>query len=106
MTGTPETNPSAPGSLRLKIGGMTCQNCVRHVREALQATAGVRSVEVDLARGEALVAAEEGSGLAAGALIDKVRSAGFEAAEFKPADPSPAGHTWNTSLVLFAPATI
>lgn len=100
MTGTPETNPSAPGSLRLKIGGMTCQNCVRHVREALQATAGVRSVEVDLARGEALVAAEESTGLVAGALIDRVRAAGFAAEEFKLTDPSPAGHAWNTSLLL------
>ncbi len=100
MTGTTETNPTTAEAIRLKIGGMTCQNCVRHVREALQATAGVRSVEVDLARGEAVVAAEEGSGLAAATLIGSVRAAGFEAEEFQPADPLPTGHTWNTSLLI------
>lgn len=32
----------------LKIEGMTCQNCARHVREALQGVPGVEYAEVDL----------------------------------------------------------
>ncbi len=33
--------------------GMTCQNCVRHVKEALGALPGVRSTDVDLQSGSA-----------------------------------------------------
>ena len=33
----------------LKISGMTCQNCVKHVTEALSAVPGVKTVQVDLA---------------------------------------------------------
>ncbi len=35
------------------VTGMTCQNCVRHVTEALRALPGVRSVDVDLNAGAA-----------------------------------------------------
>jgi copper chaperone CopZ len=37
----------------LSIAGMTCENCARHVRDALAELPGVRSVEVDLERAEA-----------------------------------------------------
>lgn len=39
----------------LRVEGMTCANCVRHVGDALRAVAGVTAVEVDLARGRATV---------------------------------------------------
>lgn len=42
-------------TVRLQVGGMECENCVRHVREALLAVDGVQSVEVDLAQGLAVV---------------------------------------------------
>jgi copper chaperone len=42
-------------TVRLQVGGMECENCVRHVREALLAVDGVESVEVDLAQGVAVV---------------------------------------------------
>ena len=32
----------------ISVTGMTCQNCVRHVREALAALPGVQSAQVDL----------------------------------------------------------
>lgn len=32
----------------INVTGMTCQNCVRHVSQALSALPGVRSAEVDL----------------------------------------------------------
>jgi copper chaperone CopZ len=37
----------------ISVTGMTCQNCVRHVSQALSALPGVRSVDVDLASGAA-----------------------------------------------------
>jgi copper chaperone len=40
----------------LKIQGMTCKNCVKHVKEALSGVAGVQEpVEVSLEQGEAKV---------------------------------------------------
>ena len=37
----------------VKINGMSCVNCVRHVTEALEGLPGVSEVKVDLASGEA-----------------------------------------------------
>lgn len=37
--------------ITLKVSGMTCGACVRHVSGALQPLAGVESVDVDLATG-------------------------------------------------------
>ena len=39
--------------IRVSIQGMSCENCVRHVREALSALDGVTGVEVSLEKGEA-----------------------------------------------------
>lgn len=33
----------------ISVTGMTCANCVRHVRDALAEIPGVRTVDVDLA---------------------------------------------------------
>jgi len=42
----------------LQVTGMTCGNCVRHVREALEQVPGVRAVEVRLETSQAVVVAE------------------------------------------------
>lgn len=39
--------------IRIAVDGMSCQNCVRHVREALARLPGVTQVRVSLPRGEA-----------------------------------------------------
>ena len=41
--------------IKVLIEGMSCENCVRHAREALEALAGVSAVEVDLESGEARI---------------------------------------------------
>ncbi|MDD2533590.1 MAG: heavy-metal-associated domain-containing protein [Eubacteriales bacterium] len=46
-------------SILLKVGGMTCQHCVKHVTEALQELPGVVAVSVDLVSGKATVEIEE-----------------------------------------------
>jgi copper chaperone CopZ len=63
--------------IHLKIDGMTCQNCVRHVRGALQKVAGVESAEVDLDQGAASV--QTGDGTVAAELIQAVQRAGYKA---------------------------
>lgn len=42
----------------ISVTGMTCQNCVRHVREALAALPGVHSAEIDLPNGSASLETE------------------------------------------------
>ena len=59
----------------LSIIGMTCNNCVKHVSEALKAVPGVRSADVDLATGLAVVEGEA----AEKALIEAVEEEGYEA---------------------------
>ncbi|MFZ2576605.1 MAG: cation transporter [Lactococcus hircilactis] len=39
----------------LKIEGMSCENCVHHVTEALKSVAGVKSAKVSLKKNEAVV---------------------------------------------------
>lgn len=38
--------------MKLIVEGMTCQNCVRHVREALESLPGATDVQVNLETGE------------------------------------------------------
>lgn len=40
---------------QISITGMTCQHCVKHVKEALQQIQGVKKVDVSLAAGQANV---------------------------------------------------
>lgn len=62
----------------LRITGMTCNGCVRHVDRALRDVPGVTAVEVSLPEQRAKVVHEESASL--GALIAAVESAGYEAA--------------------------
>jgi len=62
----------------LRITGMTCNGCVRHVDKALRAVPGVTAVEVSLPDQRAKV--EHADSTALPALIAAVESAGYEAA--------------------------
>ncbi len=44
-------------SITVSIQGMSCENCVRHVREALEGLDGVTRVEISLEAGTAEVRA-------------------------------------------------
>jgi copper chaperone len=59
----------------LRITGMSCNNCVRHVSEALRGVPGVTNVEVALPDR----ATVEHAGAAREALVAAVESAGYEA---------------------------
>jgi uncharacterized membrane protein YraQ (UPF0718 family)/copper chaperone CopZ len=56
-----EVAPAAGRSrvLRMKIEGMTCNHCAGAVQRALAESPGVRSAEVDLRKGEALVSGDD-----------------------------------------------
>jgi copper chaperone CopZ len=59
----------------LHIDGMSCQNCVRHVTEALAAVDGVQSVTVSLEQKTATVTSAEPISVSAATLA--VEDAGY-----------------------------
>lgn len=63
---------------KLKIGGMSCQHCVKTVKDALTALEGVQSAKVNLRKGEAVVRFDELSVTPVN-LRDAITQAGFEA---------------------------
>ena len=60
----------------LKVEGMMCKHCVKHVTEALEGVAGVEAVEVSLEAGTAKVSC--GEDVADEALLAAVRAADYE----------------------------
>jgi copper ion binding protein len=60
----------------LKIGGMSCEHCVRHVTEALKGVAGVSLAKVDLKKKSAEV--EHGDSVNLDDLKSAVEEAGYE----------------------------
>ncbi len=61
----------------LKIGGMTCNGCVRSVSNVLQALPGVLTANVSLAQGEATVTFDPGQANVE-SLRGVIEDAGFE----------------------------
>ena len=61
----------------LNIEGMSCNHCAVHVKEALEAIAGVSSAAVDLQKKNALVEHDDSAGL--DALKAAVDEAGYKA---------------------------
>lgn len=64
----------------LKVTGMTCGHCVQAVTNALQETEGVRSAQVDLQAGRAMVDYDEGQ-TTPRALANVVMDEGYTAEE-------------------------
>jgi Cu+-exporting ATPase len=91
----------------LLVSGMTCENCARHVGEALRGVAGVRSASVDLRAKQATVRWEAGRG-SPSALVQAVREAGFEAKVAEPGHHAVGGQRfggWGLNLLLGVPVT-
>jgi P-type Cu+ transporter len=63
----------------LRVNGMTCQNCARHVTEAIQSVAGVRSASVSLEPGRATVRWGANAPANVQAVLAAVAAAGYEA---------------------------
>ncbi|WP_048810225.1 heavy metal translocating P-type ATPase [Candidatus Methylacidiphilum infernorum] len=84
--------------IKLRIEGMTCNNCVRHVRNALSRVPRVLSAHVDLEKSQAVVTAEEGCQVPQ--LIGAVEEAGYGAKLIEGEDEDSASKRWTRSLVL------
>ena len=62
--------------IKLTIAGMSCEHCVRSVREALEPLNGVVAVTVDLTSGEADLEVE--GNLADDLLVEAIEEEGYE----------------------------
>jgi Cu+-exporting ATPase len=91
------------GVMELSVGGMSCNNCARHVTEAIQGVFGVRSATVLLEAGRASVRWNSGAEQDVSAVIEAVRKAGYTAKEIQ-TGTSAGGETrpanWQINLWL------
>jgi copper chaperone len=62
----------------IKVGGMSCQGCVKNITGVLGGLAGVTSAEVSLEAGEAKVSFDP-QVVARDALVNAIEDAGFDA---------------------------
>ena len=69
---------SATESLTLPVLGMTCASCQHHVEDALRSTPGVQSAHVDLIANRASIVFDPAVA-APEALVEAIRSAGYDA---------------------------
>lgn len=65
-------------TVRLMIGGMTCQGCVQTVQNVLSSIPVVEDMDIDLASGVAEILIEDGS-LTGDQLVMAVKMAGYNA---------------------------
>jgi P-type Cu+ transporter len=87
----------------LMVHGMTCSNCVRHVREAIQEVKGVRQATVSLDVGRATVKWKQDAAPDPQAVVRALKEAGY-AAEVAPShDRAVSG--WQTALWVGAICT-
>ena len=70
--------PAAAETTLVLVKGMTCQNCARHVREAVQGVPAVESASVDLEQGEVNVRWRTTATPDEGAIFQAIRQAGFQ----------------------------
>jgi Cu+-exporting ATPase len=99
----PSATPEISAEMKLSIGGMNCNNCARHVTEAIQSVSGVRSATVILDAGRASVRWNSGAEQNVSAVIEAVQKAGYTAKEIQ-ADTSAGCETrhasWQINLWL------
>jgi P-type Cu+ transporter len=91
----PQLDARREHETHVNVGGMTCQNCVRHVREALEAVDGVASANVDLKNHRALIHWKSQVTPNPAALISAVVSAGYEAQETTATSDVGEAHPWS-----------
>ena len=101
----PPRNLPAGTKTDLKLGGLNCQSCVRHVTEALQTVPGVASALVSLEAGRATVRWKAGATPVPDALVAATKQAGYEATLLSAAKPQvapngKAAHSHRTEFTI------
>jgi Cu+-exporting ATPase len=81
---TVESNAGhSPAATELLVSGMSCQNCARHVTDAIQSVPGVRSASVSLEAGRATVRWNADAAQNVPAITEAVKKTGYEAKEIQ-----------------------
>ncbi len=99
----------ASSATTLRIEGMTCGNCARHVTEALQSVPGVQSASVTLQTEQALVRWTSDARAEPQELVRAVKEAGYDAQPITPAgsESKPGSvEDWNLNLWLGVLVTV
>ena len=92
---------SLPATTELRVSGMTCNNCARHVTEAIQGVAGVQSASVSLQNSSAAARWNSGDEKNIPALLDAILKAGFVAKEISGDTASESKQSrWQWNLIL------
>ena len=96
---------------RLSVRGMTCQNCARHVREAISSVPGISTASVNLDQHSASVRWADGVEPNVDAVVRAVNDAGYQAQvvdgrESKAERKLARWGGWTLNLVIGAPVTI
>ena len=110
MNGTAVTTDQPDARTELSVRGMTCQNCARHVREALQNVPGVSTATVNLDAQRATVRWTTGTSPNIEAAEHAVKEAGYEADAIegrasKAEGMKPLLSGWGVNLVIGIPVT-
>ena len=74
-----ETNTAAFKNVAIPVAGMSCGSCVRHIRTALGQQPGVKTGEVNLARGEVTVCFNPEL-TTIETIVEAIRKSGYQAA--------------------------
>lgn len=100
--------PAAPS--KLAVAGMTCNNCARHVTEAVQSVPAVDSALVSLADKRATIRWKPGQSPDLASVVRAIEQAGYEAAELDAASghedlhhshaPNSKESIWSNSVLL------
>jgi Cu+-exporting ATPase len=80
----PVEEMSLPATTTLRVSGMTCNNCARHVTEAIQGVAGVQSASVDLQNAGASVRWNSVEAKNVSDVLLAISKAGYAAKEISP----------------------
>ena len=94
---------SASAITELRVSGMTCNNCARHVTESIQGVPHVRSALVSLEQRRATVHWTSPAEQSVPALLAAVAKAGYEARELAPTEAGATGprqSRWQWNLML------
>jgi len=84
----------------LWVGGMTCQNCARHVTEAIQGVAGVQSASVNLPAASASVRWNSTETIQVSGVLAAISKAGYEAKEIFPGGAAARKSHWQWPLMV------
>ncbi len=103
------TSREVSTATQLVVNGMTCQNCARHVREAIASVPGVSTALVDLDQHRATVRWVPEVEQNVEAIVRAVNQAGYEAAVAAPEKISKRRgrfRGWSLNLAIGVPVTI